>query len=246
MSLSIILTCFNEVPIIFGSYTALTTMMQAARIDYEFIVVDDGSSEAVQRALQAFFPEGRVRLILSSQNEGRGAAVTKGIRTASKDYVCFIDSDLEIPAYTLLVLYYTATVFEPGADMVIADRCYRWNLNLRNLIRNFGSLVVRRITSWALDLGSLDTETGAKLFRRSAVLEFLGEVRDKRWFWDTEVVAEAIRHSQRVVQAPVVVTRRNDKRSSMRVVRDVVNFSRALYAYKRKEKVGRRTAGGVV
>src|SRR3990172_9490535 len=99
MSLSIILTCYNEVPLIFETYRVLSTLMQAAGIEHEFIVVDDGSTEAVQRELKEFFAESSAGLILSPRNEGRGAAVTKGIRAATKAYVGFTDTDLEIPAH---------------------------------------------------------------------------------------------------------------------------------------------------
>jgi len=231
MSLSIILTCYNEVPLIFETYRVLSTLMQAAGIEHEFIVVDDGSTEAVQRELKEFFAESSAGLILSPRNEGRGAAVTKGIRAATKAYVGFTDTDLEIPAHALLVLHHTAVALQ--ADMVIADRVYRADLSLRHLVRNLGSAALRRASWLTLGLDHLDSESGAKVFDRSAVGRILDHVSDPRWFWDTEIVAEAIKRSQRVVQVPVVVTRRRDKRSTVRPLRDALTYLRALHAYKK-------------
>ena len=243
MSLSIVLTCYNEVPLIFETYRILSGLMRAAGIEHEFIVVDDGSAEAVQQELKEFFAESSTCLILSPRNEGRGAAVTKGIRAATKAYVGFTDTDLEIPAHALLVLHHTAVALQ--ADMVIADRVYRADLSLRHLVRNLGSVALRRASWRALGLGHLDSESGAKVFDRRAVERILDHVSDPRWFWDTEIVAEAIKRSQRVVQVPIVVTRRRDKRSTVRPLRDALTYLRALRAYKRDRRARAAADGGV-
>ncbi len=243
MSLSIILACYNEVPLIFETYRILSGLMRAARIEHEFIVVDDGSTAAVQRDLKEFFGESSTGLILSPENEGRGAAVTKGIRAATKAYVGFIDTDLEIPAHALLVLHHTAVALQ--ADMVIADRVYRADLNLRHLVRNLGSVLLRRASGRALGLDHLDSESGAKVFDRRAIEEVLHHVSNPGWFWDTEIVAEAIKRSQRVVQVPIVVTRRRDKRSTVRPLRDALTYLRALHAY-RRDRRARATGEGEI
>ena len=243
MSLSIVLTCYNEVPLIFETHRILSAMMEAARLEHEFIVVDDGSAGAVQGALAGFFAGSAVRLILSPRNEGRGAAVTKGIRAATKAYVGFTDTDLEIPAHALLVLYHTAVALR--ADMVIADRVYRADRHVRHLVRNLGSVALRWASWLALGLDRVDTESGAKVFDRAAVQAILPHVSDPRWFWDTEIVAEAIRRSQRVVQVSIVVTRRRDKPSTVRPVRDALTYLVALRAYRRSRRA-RAAAGGEI
>ena len=243
MSLSIVLTCYNEVPLIFETHRILSAMMRAAAIEHEFIIVDDGSAGTVQAALAEFFGESATRLILSPRNEGRGAAVTKGIGAATKDYVGFTDTDLEIPAHALLVLHHTALALR--ADMVIADRVYRADRHLRHLVRNLGSVILRRASWLALGLSRVDSESGAKVFNRSAIQAILPHVSDARWFWDTEIVAEAIGRSQRVVQVPIVVTRRRDKPSTVRPVRDALTYLRALHVYKRSRRAREGAEGRI-
>jgi glycosyltransferase involved in cell wall biosynthesis len=238
MGLSIILTCYNETPIIFESYVVLAAMMRQTTIDVEFVIVDDGSQTEVCEELERYF-QGRddVVLILSEENEGRGGAVTKGLRAATRPYVCFIDTDLEIPAYSILALYFEATTSQ--ADIVMAERVYRWRVSLHDWIRNWSSMAYRRFSSGVLSLRNLDTETGSKLFRRDSVLRILDRVLDRRWFWDTEIVAEAIRDGQRITQVPIVVMRRLDKASSVHVFRDTIRYVKAIYAYK-KRLIGHR------
>lgn len=236
MSLSIVLSCYNEVPVIFESYGTLSAIMKVADIDHEFIIVDDGSEVEVQQALEDFFRASGTRLLLLGRNGGRGGAVAEGIRAATKEYVGFIDTDLEIPAYALPVLYHTAIALH--ADMVMADRVYRWDLNPLHLIRNFGSYGLRLLSWMMMDLQRLDTETGAKVFRRSAIMEVLDHVSDTRWFWDTEIVAEALKRSQMAVQVPIVVMRRSDKDSTVRPLRDTFRYLKAVASYRRKKAKG--------
>ena len=234
MSLSIVLTCCNEVPMIFETYLMLSGLMKATCVDHEFIVVDDGSTAEVQKALVEFFRGYGIMVILSDRNEGRGAAVTKGIRAGTKEYVGFIDTDLEIPAHSLLVLHHIAVAFD--ADMVIAERVYRWNLHPGHLIRNLGSVILRFVSSTMLELNNLDTETGAKVFRRRAIIDVLDDVLSERWFWDTEIIAEALKRAQRVVEVPVVVTRRSDKTSTVRPLKDTCKYLMAMVEYRRRRR----------
>ena len=235
MSISIILTCYNEVPLIFESYTTLLEMMKESGISHEFIVSDDGSEPEVQSALTEYFQGSSVTMIFSSQNEGRGAAITKGIKAAKKDYVCNIDTDLEIPAPTVLALYDAAV--DHQADMVLARRVYKWDRYPMHSVRHIGSFGLRAFSAVLLGLGMLDHQTGAKLFRREAVLDILEGVSNKRVFWDTEIVSEVVRHSQKVIQIPIRVERRRGKSSSVRLLPDTLKYINALLSY----KFGRRS-----
>jgi glycosyltransferase involved in cell wall biosynthesis len=235
MSLSIILTCFNEAPLIFESYTTLLEMMKESGIEYEFIISDDGSEPNVQSALTEYFEEIPVTMILSSLNEGRGAAITKGIRAAKQDYVCNIDTDLEIPGHTVLALY--RAVLDQQADMVLAARVYKWDRYPMHSVRHLGSFGLRAFSAILLGLGMLDHQTGAKLFRREAVLNILDGVSNKRFFWDTEIVSEVVRDSQKVTQIPITVERRRGKSSSVRLVPDTLKYIKAVLSY----KFGRRS-----
>jgi glycosyltransferase involved in cell wall biosynthesis len=233
MGLSVVLTCFNEVPLIFDAHRELTSLLTHAGVEHEFVIVDDGSHADTRAALVAHFRGmPATDVILSASNEGRGAAVTRGIRASRHTFVGFTDTDLEIPGTSLLSLYREA--LGTAADVVLADRALTWNGNAGNAIRNVGSLVVRYATSWRLSLGTLDTATGAKVFRRDAILPVLDRVTDPRWFWDTEIVAEAVKAGLRVAQVPSPVYRRPDKKTSVRLVRDTWLQFIAVEAYRRR------------
>lgn len=71
-----------------------------ADFDWELILVDDGSKDATyQTAMDQFVlsasspPEGRVRVLKSWSNGGKGAAVRKGVLRARGQYVLMADAD---------------------------------------------------------------------------------------------------------------------------------------------------------
>ena len=231
MTLSILLTCYNEAQEIAACHDTLVATLSSVGLDPEFVIVDDGSRPDQQRKLaEQFLGLDRVHIVLFEENRGRGAALSEGIRAATGDCVCVIDTDLEIPATAILAGF--CSLDGSAADMAIAERFYRWPPRFRDWARNIASKAYRAFSSSLLPLEGLDTETGFKAFRRSRVLEFLDRVKDERFFWDTEIVSEALRAGQNVVQFPVVVCRRTDKRSSVRLFRDTWRYLKGIHAYR--------------
>ena len=232
MSLSIVLTCYDEVPKIFRSYERIVRLMDLTKIDYEVVVVDDGSQEPARAELAGYFRDRPgVRLVLSDRNEGRGAAVSKGIAASRKDYVASIDTDLQIPEHHLFALYDAA--LKERADMILGHRHYVLGMKPYHWLRYVCSRAYRRFADLILGLGGLDTETGIKMYRREAFLPVLESVEDKRWFWDTESVAEGLRRGLSVLQVPVFVIRRGDA-STVRVFRDTYRYVSSLYRYRKR------------
>lgn len=233
MSLSIVLSCYNETPLIFESYERIVSLLSMKNIPYEMIIVDDGSTETHQQALKKYFHDKQnTKLLFSSMNEGRGSAISKGIRVSSKEVVGFIDTDLEISELYLLLLY--AEIQRHACDIVIGKRMDASSTTIYHMGRSLMSRIYFYLVHLILELNHLDTETGIKLFKRDRILAILDVAQDKRWFWDTEIIALSLRHKFKIVQTPVVVYRKKDKKSSVRLFRDTFLYLYALLNYKRR------------
>jgi len=237
MSLSIILTCFNEVPLIFETYEKIVSMMKLTNIDCEFLVVDDGSTPENKKDLDKYFLyKEKTQLIMLDVNEGRGAAVTKGIKASTKEYACFIDTDLEIPANEIFNLYFTITSDSASVDIVIGKRVYLLGANLYEYFRAMNSKIYTFLVNLLFRLNSLDTESGIKIFKTKKILPILDFVKDKRWFWDTEVVLQSIENNLKITQKPVFVIRKLDKKSSVHFFRDTCRYLTSIYQYSKRRK----------
>ena len=234
MSLSLILTCYNEVPRLFESYQKIVSLMSLTTIDYEIIVVDDGSTPPVRQKLIDFFRDRKQSsLICSDQNEGRGAAVIRGIQASRYEVAGFIDTDLEIPEDSILKLYHL--LIQEDLDLIIGKRFYIKRWRLRDWIRYVMSRLYFLLANLVLSLNFLDTESGIKLFRREKIRGRLNDIQDKRWFWDTELVAECLRNNFKVRQVPVFVQRNKNSQSSVKIFRDGFRYLKALLNYRTRK-----------
>ncbi len=93
-SLSVVLPAYNEVQIIATTIADVRTTLQTWGLDFEIVVVDDGSVDGTGElvaAIAATMPQ--VRLLSHPANQGYGAALVSGFAAANKELTFFMDSD---------------------------------------------------------------------------------------------------------------------------------------------------------
>lgn len=73
---------------------AIRSVLAQTFPDFELIVVDDGSTDNLAKALEQF-PDLRLRRLRHTRNRGAAAARNTGIRKARGAYIAFLDSDDE-------------------------------------------------------------------------------------------------------------------------------------------------------
>ena len=95
--LSLVVPCFNEEDNVEKFYSQ-TVMAFENNIDkYEFVFVDDGSSDKTLERLHSLFDKDgqRVQVLSFSRNFGKEAAIYAGLKNARGDFACIIDADLQ-------------------------------------------------------------------------------------------------------------------------------------------------------
>lgn len=94
--LSVIVPLLNEEPNVIPLYEELTSVLTAAAIAYELILVDDGSTDGTYARLAGLHAQdARVRVIQFTRNFGQTAAFAAGFAAARGAFIATIDGDLQ-------------------------------------------------------------------------------------------------------------------------------------------------------
>ena len=230
------MTCYFEGELLRENVPILCALLDASNIRHEVVVVVDGSDKKTENALRdlvAVMPGCRV--LMNEENVGRGGSVARGAHAAHGTIVGFIDPDLEIlPA----VIPPMVEAIRAGADLAIAKRVVP--LRPGNALRWGLSKGYKTLANAILKLPGLDTESGCKCFRIATVLPVIDTIENRRWFWDTELVARALHQNLRVVQVPAQFVKNPHHATTVRVVRDSVEYVRELFRLRGQLRRSRR------
>jgi len=118
--LTVVLPIYNEENGIDELYKRLTIVLEAMKITYDLLFIDDGSRDASYEVLhQLHEQDPRVRVIKFSRNFGHHIAVTAGLDHAHGRAVVLMDSDLQDQPEEIPKLYQK---LQEGYDVVYAIR----------------------------------------------------------------------------------------------------------------------------
>jgi glycosyltransferase involved in cell wall biosynthesis len=121
--ISIVIPIYNEETVIPELYQRLNATFAQALGDFEFILVNDGSSDRSAELVDDLCArDSRFKALHFSRNFGHQAAVTAGMRAASGDCVIVMDADLQDPPE---VVNQMLARWREGFDVVYAQRVNR-------------------------------------------------------------------------------------------------------------------------
>lgn len=104
--LSIIVPCKNEEEAIPLFYPVLKENLDKMKIDYELLIVDDGSTDkTVEVSLELKKKDPNIKVISFSRNFGKEAGMLAGMKEAKGDCVVIMDADLQDPPALLPQMY---------------------------------------------------------------------------------------------------------------------------------------------
>lgn len=236
--LSVVMPAFNESARIASSVHDVVHFLADQPYRSEFIVVDDGSTDAtVEIAEQAFAGRPGCRVIRRPENRGKGAAVKAGMGDATGRLRLFTDVDLSTPIDE--VTRFMAHC-EAGHDVVIGSRRVRGARFGRRqpLFREISGRVFSVLSRLLILPGFIDTQCGFKMFRAEAAEAIFPLLTIEGFGFDVEVLYIAARKKGfRVLEAPVFWT--DSPRSKVRMFTDARAMAADLIRIRRNDAAGR-------
>jgi len=96
MDVSVVVPLYNEKENVGPLHAALTAVMQRLDVEYELILVDDGSRDGTVEQLKAIADtDPSLKVVLLRSNFGQTAALSAGLRHSTGDIVVTLDGDLQ-------------------------------------------------------------------------------------------------------------------------------------------------------
>lgn len=213
-ALSIIVPCFDESPEVIRETLSdiQTSLAEAGDIEYEILVVDDGSTAYDYKAEE--FNSTAVQLLQHQSNRGYGAALKTGIAHARYDWIAITDADGTYPNKQLHKLIDASA----GADMVVGARSWQdigWSRRLPKwLLTRFASFLARSEIE--------DLNSGMRIFRKELSHQFWSLFPNGFSFTST-ITMGAVTNDWEVRYLQIPYFKRQGK-STIQPIRDTLRF----------------------
>lgn len=238
---TLVLPTRNEAAIIRANLERLLAFLHKnIHEEYRVIVADNASTDttrAIVRAISTHEP--RVEL-LELPEPGKGGAVLAAwkaaaasyqLQAASNDVFVFMDADL---ATDLAALPQLISAIRSGADVAVGSRNLPGSQSERGIGRRAISWCYRMLLRLLFGLRVSDPPCGFKAVNERVVREIVPLVRDRQWFFDTELLIRAQRASMRIAEIPVTWHEPRRGGSLRKVLRIIASDLRAMWRLRRK------------
>ena len=157
MKISVVVPCYNEQESILLFYEEINKVSEGMEHEFEFIFVNDGSSDNTLDCMKALSEkDARVKYVSFSRNFGKEAAIHAGFSKAEGDYIVMMDADLQDPPCLLPEML---TYMEEGYDSVATRRVTRKG---EPPIRSFFARMFYKIIN---KISNVDIVDGARDYR---------------------------------------------------------------------------------
>lgn len=191
--LSIVIPAYNEEATIIAILEKLVNLDLGLNLSKEIIVVDDASKDNTVKYTQDFArenPSSEISLYQQELNKGKGAAIHRGIKNVTGDFMIVQDADLEYDPQEYILLL--KPILNGNADVVYGSRFMGGNPHrILFFWHTIGNKFLTFLSNMFTNLNLTDMETCYKMFRTEIIKSL--DLKEKRFGFEPEVTAKISR-----------------------------------------------------
>jgi len=221
--ISIIIAAYDEEKRIQPSLFKIKEYVTEQGVDYEIIVVDDGSTDHTSKVVMYLTKDiPHLKFIRYEKNRGKGYALRQGVLASKGEAVLLTDADLSTPIDELSKLL--PLISHDTCDIAIGSRALAL------------SKIIKKQPWWRQSMGKLfnkivkilivndfdDTQCGFKLFSGDIARDLFKEARINRFAYDVEILALAKKKGYRIIEVPIKWI--NSPESKVNPIQDSLNM----------------------
>lgn len=193
-SLSVFFPCYNEQDNVEKTVKSALDCLSPLGIDFELIIVDDGSKDNTGRIADRLAAENKhIKVVHHQTNLGYGSALQSGFKAASKEYVFYTDGDGQFDIKELLLLF----KYMPDYDIVTGYRINRQD----NLVRKINAFCWTTLVNILFGMKIRDMDCAFKLYKRKVFDDI--KMKSTGALINTEIFARAKNKGYKIFQLGV-------------------------------------------
>ena len=212
-SVSVIIPVFNEERTIGDVITRTKNTLEKLKLQYEVIVVDDGS---LDRSLE--ISQTKEAKVLRETHQGKGHAIRSGFKLAKGNIIVTLDSDgSHMPEEIPLILQ---CIMEGKADFAIGSRFFNAEGNKTKIpsLNRLGNRIFNSLIGLFTGVKISDSQSGFRAIRSSVIKKM--KLNSQGYEVESEMLVKALKMGARVTEIPISFEQRTVGKSKLDPLKD--------------------------